>query len=150
MLVAPDLEQHPLAMALSPTEPLQMGPDTTIGCYPGLYHNFWEDHINTKEASNKVSEPTVAVAIHPGCHTSEMWQLWRPTFELLKEKRVPVLLTTYNQHEHDATLKVLQELRPTVLFEGKNPLASLLVKQTPYEPDHVWASNAFAAGISFS
>lgn len=147
-LVAPDLSKHPHTLALSPSAPMQVTADLTVGCYPGLYHNFWEDHVSTNDPKRKVPRPDVAVAIHPGCHTREMWALWKPTFVLLAEKKVPLFLTTYNLAEYEETLKVLQEIQPTVCLSGPNPLRSLQTKQTPYEPDHVWASNAYGIGIA--
>ncbi|XP_018015687.1 putative protein MSS51 homolog, mitochondrial isoform X2 [Hyalella azteca] len=147
-LVAPDLTRHPQTLSLSPAAPAKVGDKVSVGCYPGLYHSFWHDHVDAQDPNNKVPRPTVAVAIHPGCHTPEMWRLWLPTFELLLQEKIPILLTTYNKHEHDSTLKVMRQLRPSIRFEGRNSLASLLAKQTPYEPDHVWASNAYIIGIT--
>lgn len=46
--------------------------------------------------------------------------------------------------------QVLDEVKPCISFSGENPLRSLLVKQTPYEPDHVWAANSYAIGIDNS
>ena len=44
--------------------------------------------------------------------------------------------------------QVLREIAPSVTSEGVNPLSSLQFKQTPYEPDHVWALNSYAIIIN--
>lgn len=41
----------------------------------------------------------------------------------------------------------LEVLKPNIVYQEVNPLGSLHAKQTPYEPDHVWAANSYAIAI---
>ncbi|XP_027215013.2 putative protein MSS51 homolog, mitochondrial [Penaeus vannamei] len=149
-LVAPDLAHHPQTFSWTPRSPNQVTPGVRAVAYPGLYHDFWRDHIATPDAQDRVPRPHVALAIHPGVHTDEMLELWKPTLQLLAYERVPVVMTTYNKAEFQETLEKLEPLRCNFVHKDLNPLRSLLAKQTPYEPDHVWASNSYVIAIDNS
>jgi len=142
-LVAPDLAHHPATAHLSPRNPTKIGRDISVGCYPGLYHKFWDEYVEPDNKTQAVPRPAVAVAVHPGLHAADMWRLWRPTLALLRRCRVPLLLSTYNRAEYEASLQVLRQEYPPPCLHGPNPLASLALKQTPREPDYVWAANSF-------
>ncbi|XP_076063758.1 putative protein MSS51 homolog, mitochondrial [Oratosquilla oratoria] len=146
-LVAPDLIHHPNVLNWTPSTPLQVSPNVEVAAYLGLYHDFWRLHVSGKENNIQVPQPHVALAIHPGVHTREMFSLWRPTLELLAKEKVPLVMTTYNEAEFSETMKILEELHPNVVFQGINPLRSLHAKQTPYEPDHMWAVNWYVIAI---
>nr|XP_045595899.1 putative protein MSS51 homolog, mitochondrial [Procambarus clarkii] len=149
-LVAPDLTNHPQTFSWSTTHPHQVTPSVSAVAYPGLYHDFWRDHIANNDHPSQVSRPDVALAIHPGVHTDEMLALWKPTLMLLAYERVPLVMTTYNQAEFQETLKKLEVLKPNIVYQELNPLRSLHAKQTPYEPDHVWAANSYIIAIDNS
>ncbi|KAG0721492.1 putative protein MSS51, mitochondrial [Chionoecetes opilio] len=143
-LVAPDLVQHPQTLTWSHSSPHRCG-DVKAIAYPGLYHHYWEDHIVSDKT--KTRRPDVALAIHPGVHTDAMMALWQPTLLLLARERVPLAMTTYNLTEYDETVEKLAPLGFNMIRQGKNTLGSLHIKQTPYEPDHVWAANSFLIAI---
>ncbi|KAK8391842.1 hypothetical protein O3P69_017451 [Scylla paramamosain] len=144
-LVAPDLQNHPETMTWSPTSPFQCGPNVKAVAYPGLYHDFWQQHILSDK--EKMKRPDVALAIHPGVHTEPMLILWKPTLQLLAKEQIPLAMTTYNQAEFEETLEKLAPLGLNIVRKEKNMLGSLHAKQTPYEPDHVWAANSYLIAI---
>lgn len=45
------------------------------------------------------------------------------------------------------TFQKLSPLGLNIISKGKNPLGSLHSKQTPYEPDHIWAANSYFIAI---
>ncbi|XP_071521219.1 LOW QUALITY PROTEIN: putative protein MSS51 homolog, mitochondrial [Panulirus ornatus] len=146
-LVAPDLTHHPQTFSWTPTHPQQVTPAVRAVAYPGLYHDFWREHVATTDPEAQVRRPDVALAIHPGVHTTEMLALWKPTLLLLAYERIPVAMTTFNQAEFQESLEKLEVLKPNIVYQDVNPLGSLHAKQTPYEPDHVWAANAYVIAI---
>lgn len=147
-LVAPDLEHHPHTYFWTPSCPYQVTPSVKAVAYQGLYHDFWQEHMAADNGRRYyVRRPHIALAIHPGVHTAEMLELWKPTLMLLAEEQIPVAMTTYNEAEFEETLEKLEALKLNIVHKELNPLRSLHVKQTPYEPDHVWALNSYAIGI---
>nr|XP_053637311.1 putative protein MSS51 homolog, mitochondrial [Cherax quadricarinatus] len=149
-LVAPDLAHHPQTFSWTPTRPHQVTSSVRAVTYSGLYHDFWRDHLATSDTHAQVSRPQVALAIHPGVHTDEMLVLWKPTLQLLAYEHVPLVMTTYNEAEFHTTLQKLETLQANVVHGDVNPLRSLHLKQTPYEPDHVWAANSYIIAIDNS
>ncbi|KAK7076531.1 hypothetical protein SK128_000861 [Halocaridina rubra] len=146
-LVAPDLNHHPQTYSWTKQRPYQVTPSVKAIAYPGLYHDFWRESIASDDKKSWAQRPHIALAIHPGVHTQEMMELWRPTLMLLAYEQVPVAMTTYNAAEFEDTLQKLEGLKLNIVHKQLNPFRSLHVKQTPYEPDHVWAANSYAIGI---
>ncbi|KAK4312113.1 hypothetical protein Pmani_016406 [Petrolisthes manimaculis] len=146
-LVAPDLAHHPVTLPWTPTNPHQVAPSVSVVAYAGLYHDFWREHVATTDPTAKVRKPDLALAIHPGVHTDEMLMLWKPTLLLLTQEKIPTAMTTYNHAEYQQTLQKLSPLGLDIVHKGVNPLGSLHAKQTPYEPDHVWANNSYVIAI---
>ncbi|XP_064088163.1 putative protein MSS51 homolog, mitochondrial [Macrobrachium nipponense] len=146
-LVAPDLNHHPQTFSWTPKKPHQVTPSVKAIAYPGLYHDFWREHVLSADKKSNVQRPHIALAIHPGVHTAEMLELWKPTLMLLAYEQVPIAMTTYNLAEFEETVEKMEDLKLNMVHKELNPLRSLLAKQTPYEPDHVWAANSYAIGI---
>ncbi|XP_068217696.1 LOW QUALITY PROTEIN: putative protein MSS51 homolog, mitochondrial [Palaemon carinicauda] len=146
-LVAPDLNHHPQTFSWTPKKPFQATPSVKAIAYPGLYHDFWREYVVPADKKSNVQRPHIALAIHPGVHTDPMLELWTPTLMLLAYEQIPVAMTTYNLAEFEETLQKLENLKMNIVHKELNPLRSLLAKQTPYEPDHVWATNSYAIGI---
>jgi len=147
-LIAPNIEKYPETADWTPQNPHQITPMVKCVAYTGLYHEFWADHIDTQNIMNKMERPNVCMAIHPGVHTEDMFELWVPTLELLQKERVPLVMTTYSRYEFEETMELkMDEMYQNVVFKGENPLGSQHTKQTPHEPDHVWASNSFLIAI---
>ncbi|XP_074962072.1 putative protein MSS51 homolog, mitochondrial isoform X1 [Phalacrocorax aristotelis] len=63
-----------------------------LSSYKGLYHDFWESHVETKLATR----PDLVVGFHPGFHACpDLLAGWLPTLLLLRDYRLPVLFTVY-------------------------------------------------------
>ncbi|CAL4088368.1 unnamed protein product, partial [Meganyctiphanes norvegica] len=147
-LVAPNIEKYPETRSWTPDNPHQITPSVKCIAYTGLYHEFWAEHIETQNIMKKMERPNVCMAIHPGVHTEDMFELWVPTLDLLQKERVPLVMTTYSRYEFEETMELkMDEMYQNVTYKGENPLGSQHTKQTPHEPDHVWASNSFLIAI---
>ena len=136
--VSPDNGTRQIAASCTPYRPLPIYEGCTVVAYVGLYHDFWSDHVGKNHAP-----PDIAILLHPGFHTPVLMDGWNETLQLLLDNNIPTLITTFNENEHSGTLEQLEKLNSNILYEGANPFASELVKQTPYEADHIWASNAY-------
>ncbi|CAL4074306.1 unnamed protein product, partial [Meganyctiphanes norvegica] len=148
-LVAPNLDMYPETGDWTPQFPAQVTPLVQAVAYTGSYADFWEQHVEAVNACDKVPRPHVAMAIHPGVHTDDMFlSLWHPILKLLAKEKIPVVMTTYNRYEfEDIIEEKLDDMFQNIVFKGKNPLGSCHSKQTPHEPDHVWAANCFLVAI---
>ncbi|KAK1194679.1 Y7331 protein, partial [Pygoscelis papua] len=63
-----------------------------LSSYKGLYHDFWESHVETKLAAR----PDLVVGFHPGFHACpDLLAGWLPTLLLLRDYCLPVLFTVY-------------------------------------------------------
>ena len=96
-------------------------------------------YITTK----KVEEPDIVVGIHPGLHAEGVYEFWEPTLELLLDQNIKTVFTVLNEEEYVESLARLDNLFCKYLYKGKNPFASCHVKQTPHDPELMWASNMY-------
>ncbi|MBN3315382.1 MSS51 protein, partial [Atractosteus spatula] len=121
-----------------------------ISAYKGLYHQFWEELVEQKEAAR----PDLVVGFHPALRTfiqrlgdSRRQQLegfhaaqgltegWLPTLLLLRDYRIPSLFTMYNEQELKYSLQILTELEVQIVKCGVNPFASLKPEQVQSSPN---------------
>ena len=93
--------------------------------------------------TEKVEEPDIIVGIHPGLHAEGVYEFWEPTLELILDKNIKTVFTVLNEEEYVQSLERLDNLFCKYLFKGKNPFASRHVKQTPHDPELMWASNQY-------
>ncbi|KAM5322922.1 putative protein MSS51 homolog, mitochondrial [Glossophaga mutica] len=113
------------------TSPLEPGTVQLSG-HRGLYHNFWEEQVETGQTAH----PDLAVAFHPGFHASpDLMEAWLPTLLLLRDYKIPALITVYSQQELAASLQVLVDLDTHVIAYGANPFASLKPEQVYSNPN---------------
>ena len=93
--------------------------------------------------TEKVEEPDIIVGIHPWLHAEGVYEFWEPTLELILDKNIKTVFTVLNEEEYVQSLERLDNLFCKYLFKGKNPFASRHVKQTPHDPELMWASNQY-------
>ena len=93
--------------------------------------------------TEKVEEPDIIVGIHPGLHAEGVYEFWEPTLELILDKNIKTVFIVLNEEEYVQSLERLDNLFCKYLFKGKNPFASRHVKQTPHDPELMWASNQY-------
>ncbi|XP_071617222.1 putative protein MSS51 homolog, mitochondrial [Heliangelus exortis] len=115
-----------------------------LSSYKGLYHDFWESHVETKLAAR----PDLVVGFHPGFHACpELLSGWLPTLLLLRDYRLPVLFTLYSEQELKSSLQILVELETHILGSAANPFASLRPEQVYSSPNKapVYCSSHYVA-----
>ena len=83
------------------------------------------------------------MGIHPGLHAAGVYEFWEPTLELLLDQNIKTIFTVLNEEEYTQSLERLDNLFCKYLYKGKNPFASRHVKQTPHDPELMWASNQY-------
>ena len=91
----------------------------------------------------KVEQPDIVMGIHPGLHAEGVYEFWEPTLELLLDQNIKTIFTVLNEEEYTQSLERLDHLFCKYLYKGKNPFASRHVKQTPHDPELMWASNQY-------
>ncbi|XP_069036987.1 putative protein MSS51 homolog, mitochondrial [Lepisosteus oculatus] len=130
VMVGPEVVDGPV---LRP--PLQaLGPrgKVYISAYKGLYHQFWEELVEQKEAA----KPDLVVGFHPGFHAAQgLTEGWLPTLLLLRDYKIPSLFTMYNEQELKYSLQILTELEVQIVKCGVNPFASLKPEQVQSSPN---------------
>ncbi|KAJ3607929.1 hypothetical protein NHX12_024980 [Muraenolepis orangiensis] len=92
-----------------------------LSAYKGLYHQFWEELVETKEAAR----PDLVVGFHPGFHANPgLLKGWMPTLLLLRDFNIPAFFTVFSEAELKASLCIVQELEMNLLASGPNPFSS--------------------------
>ncbi|XP_064528614.1 putative protein MSS51 homolog, mitochondrial [Pseudopipra pipra] len=115
-----------------------------LSSYKGLYHDFWESHVETKLAAR----PDLVVGFHPGFHACpDLLAGWLPTLLLLRDYGLPVLFTVYSEQELKASLQILVELETHIVGYASNPFASLRPEQVYSSPNKapVYCSSHYIA-----
>ncbi|XP_061206666.1 putative protein MSS51 homolog, mitochondrial isoform X2 [Neopsephotus bourkii] len=115
-----------------------------LSSYKGLYHDFWESHVETKLAAR----PDLVVGFHPGFHACpDLLAGWLPTLLLLRDYRLPVLFTVYSEQELKSSLQLLVELEMRIMGYATNPFASLRPEQVYSSPNKapVYCSSYYIA-----
>jgi len=138
-LISPDEANRQLAQDCSPASPMLINPRCKLTAWDGLYHDFWDRYI----ATQKVEQPDLVFGIHPGLHAEGVYEFWEPTLELLLDQGIKTAFTVLSEEEYKQSLERLDHLFVKYIYKGKNPFASRHVKQTPHEPNLMWASNQY-------
>ncbi|XP_008062469.1 putative protein MSS51 homolog, mitochondrial [Carlito syrichta] len=113
------------------TSPLEPG-TLQLGAHRGLYHDFWEEQIET----GRTAHPDLVVAFHPGFHSSpDLMEAWLPTLLLLRDYEIPTLITLYSHQELATSLQILVELDTHITAYGANPFMSLKPEQVYSNPN---------------
>uniref|UniRef100_G3TN58 MSS51 mitochondrial translational activator n=2 Tax=Loxodonta africana TaxID=9785 RepID=G3TN58_LOXAF len=113
------------------TSPLEPG-TVQLSSHKGLYHDFWEEQVET----GNVAHPDLVVGFHPGFHSSpDLMEAWLPTLLLLRDYKIPTLLTIYSHQELAASLQILVDLDMHITAYGANPFTSLKPEQVYSNPN---------------
>ena len=105
---------------------------------------------NRYVTTQKVEQPDIVVGIHPGLHAEGVYEFWEPTLELLLDQGIKTVFTVLNEEEYIQSLERLDNLFVKYLYKGKNPFSSCHIKQTPHDPEMMWASNQYIIVIKVS
>jgi len=134
-LVSPSAGNRQLSKDCSPSNPMLINDRCKLTAWDGLYHDFWERFIQAK----KVEIPDVVMAIHPHLEG----EFWGPTVDLLLDENVTTAFTAFNEEHFKQALERLDYVFAKYVFKGPNPWVSGHVKQTPHDPNMIWASNQY-------
>uniref|UniRef100_A0A8C6WJ66 MSS51 mitochondrial translational activator n=1 Tax=Neogobius melanostomus TaxID=47308 RepID=A0A8C6WJ66_9GOBI len=103
-----------------------------MSAHKGLYHQFWEDIVETQEGAR----PDLVVGFHPGFHANQgLIEGWLPTLLLLRDYNIPTLFTVFNEDELKYSLQILLELEMNILDSGANPFSSQKAEQVQSSPN---------------
>jgi len=134
-MVSPSAGNRQLATDCSPSNPMLINDRCKLTAWDGLYHDFWERFIQTK----KVEKPDVVMAIHP--HLDG--EFWGPTVDLLLDENRLVVFTCFNKDNYEESLERLDYVFVKYIYKGPNPWVSGHTKQSPMDPNMIWASNQY-------
>ncbi|XP_006835951.1 PREDICTED: putative protein MSS51 homolog, mitochondrial [Chrysochloris asiatica] len=113
------------------SSPLEPG-TVQLSSHRGLYHDFWEEQVETGQTAH----PDLVVGFHPGFHSSpDLMEAWLPTLLLLRDYKIPTLLTVYSHQELAASLQILVDLDTHITAYGANPFTSLKPEQVYSNPN---------------
>ncbi|XP_007938807.1 putative protein MSS51 homolog, mitochondrial [Orycteropus afer afer] len=115
------------------TSALPLEPGTVqLSSHRGLYHDFWEEQVET----GQIAHPDLVVGFHPGFHSSpDLMEAWLPTLLLLRDYKIPTLITVYSHQELAASLQILVDLDIDITAYGANPFTSLKPEQVYSNPN---------------
>uniref|UniRef100_A0AAV2LFT0 Mitochondrial splicing suppressor 51-like C-terminal domain-containing protein n=1 Tax=Knipowitschia caucasica TaxID=637954 RepID=A0AAV2LFT0_KNICA len=103
-----------------------------LSAHKDLYHQFWEDVVETQEAAR----PDIVIGFHPGFHANQgLMDGWLPTLLLLRDYGIPTLFTVFSEQEQKASLQILLELEVNILDSDKNPFSSQKPEQAQSSPN---------------
>ncbi|XP_038846326.1 putative protein MSS51 homolog, mitochondrial [Salvelinus namaycush] len=105
---------------------------TFISAYKGLYHQFYEDMVETEKAA----KPDLVVGFHPGFHATQgLGEGWLPSLLLLRDFNIPSFFTMFNEMELNYSLQILSELEMHIKGSGPNPFSSQKPEQVQACPN---------------
>jgi len=134
-MVSPSAGNRQLATDCSPSNPMLISDRCKLTAWDGLYHDFWERFIQTK----KVEKPDVVMAIHPRLEG----EFWGPTVDMLLDENIKVVFTCFNKDHYEESLERLDYVFVKYLYKGPNTWVSGHTKQSPMDPNMIWASNQY-------
>ncbi|XP_047465917.1 putative protein MSS51 homolog, mitochondrial [Mugil cephalus] len=103
-----------------------------ISAYKALYHQFWEEVVETEDAA----KPDLVVGFHPGFHANQgLVEGWLPTLLLLRDYNIPSFFTMYSEMELKCSLQILLELEMNIMDSGRNPFTSQKPEQVQACPN---------------
>uniref|UniRef100_A0A3P8XV79 MYND-type domain-containing protein n=2 Tax=Esox lucius TaxID=8010 RepID=A0A3P8XV79_ESOLU len=130
VMVGPEVVDGPIMR--SPLTSFGPKTKTFISAYKGLYHQFYEELVETKAAA----KPDLVVGFHPGFDASQgLDEGWLPTLLLLRDYDIPSLFTAADETEMTYSLQILSELEMDLKGSGVNPFASQKPEQVQATPN---------------
>jgi len=134
-MVSPSAGNRQLSKDCSPSNPMLINDRCKLTAWDGLYHDFWERYVQSK----KVEKPDVVMAIHPHLEG----EFWGPTVDLLLDENIKTAFTAFNEEHFKQAIERLDYVFAKYIYKGTNPWVSGHVKQTPHDPNMIWASNQY-------
>jgi len=132
-MVSPSPGNRQLSKDCSPDNPMLINDRCKLTAWDGLYHDFWERYV----VKRKVEKPDIVMAIHPHLEN----EFWGPTVDMLLDENIKTAFTAFNEEHFNQALERLDYVFAKYIFKGPNPWVSGHVKQTPHDPNMIWASN---------
>ncbi|KAL0984349.1 hypothetical protein UPYG_G00140310 [Umbra pygmaea] len=130
VMVGPEVLDGPIVRA--PLSSFGPKAKTYISAYKGLYHQFYEELVETKEAA----KPDLVVGFHPGFDASQgLDEGWLPTLLLLRDYDIPSMFTAADEPEMTYSLQILSELEMDLKSSGVNPFGSQKPEQVQATPN---------------
>ncbi|XP_023327013.1 putative protein MSS51 homolog, mitochondrial [Eurytemora carolleeae] len=142
-LVSPDPANQQLAQDCSPSSPMLIHQRCKLTAWDGLYHDFWDRFVEKK----KVEKPDVVLGIHPGLHAEGVYEFWEPTLELLLDQNIVTVFTFFSREEYESSLLRFDDLFVKYISKESNLFGSQHLKQTPHNPELMWASNMYSVAF---
>ncbi|KAL0984351.1 hypothetical protein UPYG_G00140340 [Umbra pygmaea] len=116
---------------------------TYISAYKSLFHQFYEELVETKKAA----KPDLVVGFHPGFHATQgLGEGWLPSLLLLRDYNIPSFFSVFNEMELNNSLQILTELEMNIKGSGQNPFSSQKpepVQSSPNNPPSYCNSHFF-------
>jgi len=134
-MVSPSAGNRQLAKDCSPSSPMLIHDRCKLTAWDGLYHDFWERYVQTR----KMERPELVMAIHPRLEG----EFWGPTVDLLLDENIKTVFTCFNVEQFKQAQERLDYVFAKYIYKGPNEWVSGNVKQTPHDPNMVWASNQY-------
>ena len=86
-----------------------------------------------------MEKPDVVMAIHPRLEG----EFWGPTVDMLLDENIKVVFTCFNKDHYEESLDRLDYVFVKYIYKGPNPWVSQHTKQSPMDPNMIWASNQY-------
>ena len=86
-----------------------------------------------------MEKPDVVMAIHPRLEG----EFWGPTVDMLLDENIKVVFTCFNKDHYEESLDRLDYVFVKYIYKGPNPWVSQHTKQSPMDPNMIWASNTY-------
>jgi len=134
-MISPSAGNRQLAKDCSPASPMLIHDRCKLTAWDGLYHDFWERYVQT----DKMEKPHLVMAIHPRLEG----EFWGPTVDLLLDENIKTVFTCFNLDQFKQAQERLDYVFAKYIYKGPNVWVSGNVKQTPHDPNMVWASNQY-------
>jgi len=132
-MVSPSAGNRQLSKDCNPDNPMLINDRCKLTAWDGLYHDFWERYV----VKRKVEKPDIVMAIHPHLEN----EFWGPSVDLLLDENIKTAFTAFNEEHFNQAIDRLDYVFAKYIYKGPNPWVSGHVKQTPHDPNMIWASN---------
>lgn len=112
-----------------------------ISAWQGNYSNY----IRYACQIEGYSHPDLVVSFHPGFTSSphKLINDWTDDLKIILTYNFPCLFTFYDREEKQRAFNILNAFQSNFLCAESNQFSSLMLKQMPNKPNHVYSSNSF-------
>lgn len=122
--------------------PLNNNKEIYISAWQGSYTNY----IRYACQIEGYSLPDLTVSFHPSFTSSPQKLIndWTDDLKIILNNNFPCLLTFSDDVEKEKAYKVLNAFQSNFVSIESNQFSSLMLKQIPSKPNHVFAANSFS------